>query len=668
MLEFGRDVCGNLAAAETREWLVTNGLGGFASGTVAGLMTRRYHGLLVAALNPPSGRTYLVSKLDETVTYTDREYKLYTNRWAGGNVKPTGYIHIEQFKLDGATPTWTYAFADVQLEKRIWMRQGENSTYVQYRLKRASAPLTLSLRVMVNYRQYHSETYANGWKMDVEPVNHGIRVNAYDGARPIYIFCRKAEVTPHHDWHRRYFLMREANRGNSAVDDHLHAGTVSVTLEPGQSITVVLSTEASPNLDGQAAYQRQKQHEQQCVKQATFDWKQLSCGNSVKQLLLAADQFIVKQPTPGQPNNTAIIAGYHWFGASTRNTMVTIPGLLLTTGRADLAGKILREYAFKVNQGLLPNEYRKSTGDEAQYTAVDATLWYIEVIRQYYETTGNLNFVRELYPALQDIIGWLKQGTHHNLQMDTEDGLLLAHAEGKRLTWMNARIGDHIVTPRYGKPIEINALWYNALRIMAMFARLLGERANHLEAMAEKTCAGFARYWNEESGCCYDVLDTPDGNDGRLRPNQLLAVSLPFSALDESQQKGVVDTCARFLLTSYGVRTLSPLDSAYIGQYDGNANHRDSAYHQGTAWGGLMDFFIQAHLKVYEDWEQALSFLQPMLDQLHTHGIGTISEVFDGNAPFTPHGCIAHAWSVAGLLHACQVLLAAKAGVQAETG
>ncbi len=652
MIEFGRDTCGNLANSENLEWLVTNGIGGFASGTIAGIMTRSYHGLLIAALQPPSGRTFLVTKLNETVFYEDEQYQLNTDRWAGGVINPIGYMHIEQFALNGSIPTWTYALGDALLEKRIWMKQGANTTFVQYKMTRGTSSMSLTAVPFVNYRRMHNTTHADSWEMQIEPLPNGLKITAYTGASPFYIQCDQASVNPDHNWHRRYFLMREANRGHNATEDHLAAGEFELSLKMGESITFVLSTEANFNINGDSELQKQHAYEQNILEKAPVLCESQPCHDSIKQLVFAADQFIVSQPLPTDPNSFTVLTGYHWFRSSTRYTILSIPGLMLTTGRAEMAGNLLRKYAFRIDQGMLPDRFVTSNR-APKYDTLDATLLYIEAIRAYYEVTKNLNFVGELYPALQDIILWLKQGTHHNIHVDSEDGLLHTGGSNIPMTWMNAQIDNWMVTPRIGKPVEINALWYNALCTMAYFAELLEENPQRYAKMAKKAKTGFSRFWNEDLGCCYDVIDTPDGNDAKLRPNQLYAVSLPHSPLTPEQQKQVVDICARKLLTSHGLRTLAPDDPAYIGQYGGDAKQRDTAYHQGTVWAGLMGPFVRAHLRVYGDITQAHSFIHPLCHQITSHGIGSVSELFNGEPPFIPQGCIAHAWGVAELLRVC---------------
>jgi predicted glycogen debranching enzyme len=661
-VEFGREICGDLSHAETREWLVTNGIGGYASGTVAGVLTRRYHGLLVAALQPPLGRTLLLTKLDEVAVYDGRSYDLHTNRWAGDIVSPHGYRHIERFALEGTIPVWYLACADALLEKRVWMQQGANTTYVQYTLQRAIQPLKLILKTLINYRDYHGSTRGNGWGMSLDPIHQGISAIAYPGATPLYLLSDRAQVTPTHNWYTNFELAVEQYRGLSDREDHLHAATFEATLNPGESLTFVASTEKAPNLDGETALKLRQTQEQKLLNLWRVHRLDSSSHSSppawVNQLVLAADQFIVDRPLPNAPDGKTILAGYPWFGDWGRDTMISLSGLTIATGRPEIARSILRTFANYVDQGMLPNRF-PDAGEAPEYNTVDATLWYFEALRSYYSATEDDDLLEELFPVLADIIDWHCRGTRYNIRLDATDGLLYAGAAGVQLTWMDAKIGDWVVTPRIGKPIEVNALWYNALRTMASFARRIGQPHQEYEAIADRTLAKFSRFWHPELGYCYDVLDGPDGNDASLRPNQIFAVSLPGSGtsgytplLTVDQQRGVVDACGRFLLTSHGLRSLDPRHPQYQGHYGGNAFQRDSVYHQGTTWGWLLGPFVLAHLQVHQNPTQARQFLAPIAHHLLTHGLGTGSEIFDGDAPMTPRGCIAQAWTVAEIVRA----------------
>ena len=660
-IDFGRDICGDLSTAEQREWLVTNGIGGFASGTIAGSLTRRYHGLLMAALKPPLGRTLLVSHLEEMVEYGGRQFPLSTCRWTSGAVAPEGYRQIENFRLDGTTPVWTFACADALVEKRIWIEQGANTTYVTYKLIRGWRQLQLDIKVLVNYRDYHSSTHAGDWKMKVEAVEHGLRIVASDGATPFYLLSASASAEPAHEWYLNFELDAERERGLDDHEDHLHAGTFHAKLSPGESLTIVASTDAAASLDGEAAYHPRVEHEQFLLDR----WKSsnpATAGDApgwIRQLVLAADQFIVRRPLADDAEGKTVIAGYHWFGDWGRDTMIALPGLTLATGHAEIAARILRTFARFVDRGMLPNVF-PDAGATPEYNTADAALWYFEALRQYLAATQDLELVRELYPILTEMIDCHLRGTRYQIHVDPQDGLLYAGEPGVQITWMDAKVGDWVVTPRIGKPIEINALWLNAVSTMAEFAGLLKRPTAGHERLAKQARAGFARFWNDAAQCCFDVIDGPAGTDPAIRPNQIFAVSLPQSALSPEQQRAVVDTCAQHLLTSHGLRSLSPEDPNYRGRYAGSPLERDAAYHQGTVWGWLLGPFVLAHLRVYNDPKQAARFLEPMAHHLNVHGLGSISEIFDGDAPFAPRGCIAQAWSVAEVLRAWAARAAAR--------
>jgi len=653
-MDFGREVAGSLAVAESREWLCANGLGGFASGTVAGLPTRRYHGLLVAALTPPVGRTVLVTGLEERVGYDGQVYELSTARWADGTVAPQGYRLIERFHLDGTAPVWHYACADTLIEKRVWMEPGANTTYVRYRLLRpgAGGPVRIELRALVNYREFHLTTRGPGWEMAVEALDHGLRVTAYAGARTLSIQVPGAATEPAHDWYVGFRLSAEEARGLDALDDSLHAGTFVATLGPDRALAAVLSVEARPDLDGEQAWARRRAHETEVL----LAWRKVqpAAGPApawIERLVLAADQFVVRRPLAADPAGLSVIAGYHWFGDWGRDTMIALPGLTLTAGRPEAARRILTTFVRFVDGGMLPNVF-PDAGERPEYNTVDAALWYVEAVRAYHEATGDAAAVRELFPALEQIVRGYAAGTRYRIQVDPADGLVTAGEPGVQLTWMDARVGDRVVTPRIGKPVEINALWYNALVAMAGLGRALGRPTIEWETMATRAAAGFARFWNGATGYCYDVIDGPEGHEAALRPNQILAVSLPASALPPERQRQVVDACARHLLIGCGLRSLAPGEPGYQPHYAGGPGERDGAYHQGTAWAWLLGPFALAYERVHRDRATARALLEPMAQHLSEYGVGSIAEVFDAEPPFAPGGCIAQAWSVAETLRA----------------
>jgi predicted glycogen debranching enzyme len=669
-LEFGHEFCSNLEAAESREWLVTNGIGGYASSTIAGGMTRRYHGLLIAALQPPVGRTHLVAGLDEIVRYGGGEFALATHRWASGALEPKGFQCIENFRLEGTTPVWTYALAGAQLEKRVWMQQGANTTYVQYTLRQAAAAVEIELNSLVNYRDFHASTHAGDWQMRIDPVEQGVRVVAFDGAVPFYLKSAQASCEPQHDWYRDCFLPAEKERGLDDREDHLLAALFRAKIEVGASVTIVLTTEESAALDGENARTQRSSYETELlnawnkpnppIAAESRDW--------LVPLVLAANQFIVKRALPEQPDGRSVIAGYHWFADWGRDTMIALPGLTLTTGRPDVARQILQAFARYVDAGMLPNNF-PDAGGKPEFNTVDAGLWYFEAIRQYFAATGDIRTLQDLFPVLAGMVDAHAKGTRYQIHVDPTDGLLYAGEPGVQLTWMDAKVGDWVVTPRTGKAVEINALWINALETMARFARLLKKSSGPYESLAYMAKDGFQKFWNEQQSCCYDVIDSPGvGNDSALRPNQIFAVSLPLSPLTPKQQKAVVDICAQRLLTPCGLRSLAPGELGYQGHYLGGPRERDAAYHQGTVWGWLLGPFALAHFRVYRNPAAALSFFDAIGAAIRIYGVGTLAEIFDGDPPFTPRGCIAQAWSVGEVLRAFTELTRAPESASKDPG
>ena len=656
-----REICQNLSLAESQEWLVTNGIGGYASGTITGLLTRRYHGLLIASLKPPVQRTLLVTKLDETAIYFNKEYPLYTNRWISGIVEPKGYQYLNQFHLEGTTPLWTYTFADVLLEKRVWMQQKENTTYVKYSLIQSSYPVTLSVKALINYRDHHHNTKNPNWQMQLEKIPQGVRAIAFDGATPFYLFSNKGNYTLNHDWYLGFQLAREKERGFDDCEDHLHGITFDVTLQPWEDFTIVISTLPHPQLDDKIALTQQRDYEKNILTQWRVNtrFKNKLIPEWVEHLVLIANQFIVDRATSLNPEGKSIIAGYHWFNDWGRDTMISLPGLTLATGKHAIAHSILSNYSHYLDQGMLPNVF-PDVGETPQYNTVDATLWYFQAIYAYYQVTKDRQFLQEIYPKLVEIIHWHCQGTRYQIKLDPKDGLIYAGENGSQLTWMDAKIGDLVITPRIGKPIEINALWYNALVIISAIGQHLDIPNQEYQEMAKQTAKGFNRYWDEKLGYCYDVIDTPQGNDSSLRPNQLFAIALPNpklleklrlpSLLTPTQEKKIMEISKQLLLTPYGLRSLAPTEPKYEGYYQGNPLERDSVYHQGTVWGWLIGVYLESHLKVYQKPQEVMKILETMSSHLKDTGIGNMSEIFDGNFPHFARGAIGQAWTVAEVL------------------
>jgi predicted glycogen debranching enzyme len=664
-ISFGSEITGDLASAEAREWLITNGLGGYGGGTVAGSLTRAYHGLLVAALGAPEdpcSRTLLVTALEEVVEVGHRSYPLSTHRWAGGVLAPVGHSWICSFSLEGSVPTWRYALGDALLEKRLWMRPGAHTTTVLYRLAQASQPVRLSLTALVNARSHHGGTTHP--EITLQPVPRGVRmVPQVEGVPPYVVLSDRGTTTVagSGEWCWGYALPAEEERGLPSGDDHLRASRVTVVLSPEEpTLTVVASTDPHPSLDGERELLERQASDAALLERWRAAQPELASAAPawVERLVLAADQFVVARSSGGAseggaPAGQTILAGYPWFGDWGRDTMISLPGLTLVTGRHAIAARILRAYGPFIKQGLLPNCFPagRDTLAEGDYNTVDASLWYVEALRQYHQATGDGELIRELFPRLREIVEAYGQGTRHGIQRDPADGLLRAGEEGLQLTWMDAKVNGEVIPPRIGKPVEVNALWFRALGTMARFAELCGVSAERYVALAEQARRGFQRFWNARANCCFDVLDGPDGShEEALRPNQLLAVSLTDALLTTEQAKRLLAVCGQQLLTPVGLRSLDPRHPAYQGHYGGGPVARDRAYHQGTVWAWLLGPYLLAYARVHRDPEGALRWLELLGHHLSTAGLGSISEIFDGDAPYRPRGCIAQAWSVAEAL------------------
>jgi glycogen debranching enzyme len=621
---YPRDTCQNLEIALHREWLETNGLGGYASSTIVGLNTRRYHGLLVAATKPPVGRMVLLSKLEETLVVDGRQFDLSANCYPGV-VHPEGHLLMKEFRLD-PFPVFVYEVAGLEVEKSVRMVQGENTVAIRYALRAPGSAIpaacTLEVRPLIAFRDYHATTHENGaLNPHFEIDGSTIKLTPYASLPSLYLVHSGADVQPSGNWFRNFEYDRERERGLDFREDLFNPLVVVFDLHRDANASVVASTEQSPK-------------------------------QPVEVERSAADRFIVQRGS-----HATVIAGYHWFGDWGRDTMIALPGLTLATGRYDVAKSILLAFAACVDRGMLPNRF-PDAGESPEYNTVDATLWFFEAVRALLASTADYDFVRDrLYGVLADIIAWHERGTRYGIHADS-DGLLNAGEPGVQLTWMDAKVGDWVVTPRQGKPVEVQALWYNALRVMEDLARRYGRAADaaHYRAIADRARDSFNRqFWNGAAQCLYDVVDG-NARDASMRPNQIFAVSLFHQLLPPDKAKAVVDAVERYLLTPYGLRTLAPSDRRYRGRYEGNQLSRDSAYHQGTAWPWLIGPFISAYLYVNGHSRlaqaQARQWLAPLQRYAADEGFGQVPEVFDGDAPQRPGGCIAQAWSVAELLRA----------------
>jgi len=655
------------------EWLVTNGLGGYASGTVVGALTRRYHGLLVAALPNPLGRTMTLNALSERIRLPNRDV-FFTGPNELIGVDPPGTLAPREFRLEGGLPVWRYELGGFVLEKRILMVHRQNTVHVTYRLISGPEPIRLALRPGVHFRSHDapvSTPLAKEYVLTILGDNYELRardneVNA-SGFPPLRMYCVPAvPFTADRKEIDDILFRTEQTRGYESQGSMWSPGYFRFDLKPGHEFTFIATTESweiQHALAPRAAADAETARRETLL--ATAHTAQDCFG---AEMTLAADQFLIL-PT-GRTEDAArahaageelrtVIAGYHWFTDWGRDTMISLEGLTLATGRISEAGWILRTFAQHIQDGLIPNLFPEGSKEGLYHTA-DATLWFFHALSRYIAASGDRITLRLLIPKLIDIVDRHVTGTRFGIHVDPSDGLLMQGREGYQLTWMDAKVGDWVVTPRRGKAVEINALWYNALRLLEGWLTEDSKQgdAARFGKLAERARESFnRRFWNDRAGYLFDVVDGEGGDDAACRPNQLFAISLPNPVLDPDRWKAVLDTVKEKLLTPVGLRSLSPDHPDYKPRYDGDLRARDAAYHQGTVWAWLIGPFIDAWLKVYpERREEARGFLSGFEAGLNEACIGSISEVFDAEEPHTPRACIAQAWSVAEVLR-CHVLL-----------
>ena len=640
MITLGPDVCSDVKGSLSREWLETNGIGGYASSTVAGANTRRYHGLLVAASRPPLGRMVLLSKFEESVTIGEKRFELSCNQYPGA-IHPKGFEYLVQFRLD-PFPVWTYDLDGRTLERSLFMVDGEDSTVCRWTID-PGVDAVLEVRPLLAFRDHHHLRHDEALDIHSEIVDGCVVLNAGDKFPVLYLAHNAASVESAGVWYRDLEYAIEQERGFDFREDLYQPCALRFDLS--ETAVLVASTERHEAAD-QHALERAE------VKRRALRVAASRAADDAprQQLVLAADQFIVRR---GEGHT--VIAGYHWFSDWGRDTMIALPGLTLSTGRHDIARSILTEFSHHLSEGMLPNRFPDG-GEQPDYNTVDATLWYFEAIRAYVAETGDLDLVAgDLYEKLVDIIEWHVRGTRFGIRVD-KDGLLMAGVPGVQLTWMDAKVGDDVITPRSGKAVEIQALWFNALCVMGDLADAFQDsvRAAQYRSMAAAAKAGFREvFWNESEKCFYDVIDEAE-RDASIRPNQIFAVSLRHTMLDAAQARSIVKKVEGELLTPYGLRSLSPRDPRYIGRYEGPPHVRDAAYHQGTVWSWLIGPFVDAYRRTPSRDPRAsqriAEIIAPLKEHLSSAMLGQISEIFDGDAPHTPRGAAAQAWSVAALL------------------
>jgi predicted glycogen debranching enzyme len=651
----------------TPEWLLTNGLGGYASGTLLGIITRRYHGYLVAALPAPFGRVMMFNDLVEHVELPNgKRYQLGGEERVGHPLNLESSEHLSEFRLEAGLPVWRYELEGALLEKRLVLPHGQNTVYVNYRLISGVENARLMIRPSLHFRPHEdavSTELDTGYVLMVHEDRYEVALGDKLPALRFLFHGSKARLTVDKLRIQEIVYRIEERRGYPAKGDLWSAGYFHAELRPDSDATLVASTESwecMSALTPADAVEEEMERRRRLVQKASD--KGPADDDCIAQLLLAADQFLI---TPaGRIKDVAraravgdeirtMIAGYHWFTDWGRDTMISLEGITLSTGRFTEAAWILRTFAHYIRDGLIPNLFPEGKNEGLYHTA-DATLWFFHAIDRYTEVTRDRSVLTMVLPKLVDIFEHHMRGTRFGIGVDPDDGLLTQGAEGYALTWMDAKVEDWVVTPRRGKAVEINALWYNALRLLEHWLSEDGQSATRarVSEAAKKAQDSFnRRFWSAQSGFLIDVLDGPAGDDPACRPNQLLAISLKHPVLDPAHWKSVVEVASAQLLTPLGLRSLSPEHKDYKTKYDGDLRSRDAAYHQGTVWAWLIGPFIDAWLKLHpDDPGGAKKFLNGFASHLNDACVGSISEIFDAEEPFTPRGCIAQAWSVAEVL------------------
>lgn len=657
----------------SREWLVSNGLGGYASGTLSGAATRRYHSFLVAALPARLGRMVMFNHLSELLRLPDGRTFLFGGEERPETLELHGADYLVEFRLENGLPVWRYEVDGVIFEKRILLPHLQNTVHITYRLISGSGAVRLKLRPSVHFRPHEAAVSVDHPGPYTITATDGLYELSVRGASlpplRMYLYGHKTAFTMDPQRLPEILYRVEQARGYQSRGTLWSPGYFRVTLSEGMAATLVASTESWETIQAlapDAAFRAEHERRQQLIAAAH---PALRTG-PVRELILAADQFIIEPG--GRVEDAAraraagdevrtVIAGYHWFTDWGRDTMISLEGLTLTTGRIVEAGYILRTFAHYICDGLIPNLFPEGEKQGLYHTA-DATLWYFHALHRYLQITNDRQTLRLLLPKLEDVIQHHVRGTRFGIGVDPADGLLRQGAEGYQLTWMDAKVGDWVVTPRRGKAVEINALWYNALRLLEGWLREEKDEASAapIANHADRVYDSFnRRFWSDEFGYLFDIVDVQGepgalatgGNDPACRPNQILAIALDHPVLEPERWRVVLTVVKDRLLTPVGLRSLAPGHPDYKPKYFGDLRARDAAYHQGTVWAWLIGPFIDAWLKVYpEDQPGGHQFLEGFIDHLHEACIGSISEVFDAEEPFTPRGCVAQAWSVAEIL------------------
>lgn len=648
----GADRLHELELAIQHEWLVTNGIGGYASGTVTGINTRRYHGLLVAALDPPLGRAVMLAKADEVVSVAGQDFAIGANEFQPDVIHPQGYSLLNSVHLEGQAPVFSYGVGSSVLEKRVWMEHGRNSTYVAYTHRSGEEPLTLTVQLFTALRDFHGLVRSSDDarpRVALQEAGYAT-VASLENETPLHlILTNGGSFEIKEEWYWNYIYRVERARALDCVEDLYHPVDCTVELAPGEDMFLIASVEPLESIqrDALSALRQEQGRINALLQQAAVDPQDDPIG---AQLVIAADQFLVERTLAEDEQSLTVIAGYPWFGDWGRDAMISLQGLALATNRSDAAKGLLRTFAAYVSEGMIPNRF-PDLGETPEYNTVDATLWYFQALHAYLESTLDGSLLNELLPVLKDIVRHYYEGTRYNIHVDPADGLVWAGEPGVQLTWMDVKAGDWLPTPRIGKPVEIQALWYNALRLLERWCNAAEEPVEEIpewRALIEQHF--MERFWNDEGGYLYDVIDSPDGDDPSLRPNQVLALSLPHTLVPDDRARQVLSVVTEELFTPVGLRSLAPGDPQYRGHYGGSLWDREGSYHNGTVWGWLIGPYLDAVLRHSTDRAEVVAVLHGLADQMKCGALGTISEVFDGEPPHAPRGCYAQAWSVAEVL------------------
>ncbi|MCK5219221.1 glycogen debranching enzyme family protein [bacterium] len=644
MISLGRNICTNLENSSRKEWVETNGIGGYACGTVSGMPTRGYHSLLTAALDVPLNRVVMLAQTEETVIYRGHKYHLSTYQYPD-NITPQGYLNIESFRLE-PFPIFTFRLADQLLEKKIFMSYGHNLTWIVYRLLTSpEEDIFLTVRPLVSFRGHHLRRQERHFINTHHELQEHVIQLMPDGNLPTLNISHNALVYEHSaNWQQKIFYREEHARGLESREDLFSPGILSFKLSDVEPGFLAATPETLAHPDPTTAAQAEVIRRRDLVNLAA------PSDDFGQTLSLAADQFLVRRG-----DGLSIIAGYPWMVDCGREAVIAFQGLTLAMKRTSEAGNLLQTMAGYCSEGILPNHFSEDNS-QPRYNSVDAALWFFIAVYHYRRVTGDSRFIREhLWATMEEIILWYLKGTRLNIRAE-DDGLINIPEEGAQFTWMDCQVGDWVVTPRSGKPVEVNALWYNALCLMRDLAADFKQPVDSQRygQLADKTAKRFkSLFWNEKGSCLYDRVED-NFQDATLRPNQLLVLSLPYSLIEKDQAKKVLQAVRRELYTTFGFRSLNQADENYHGTYEGDILKREGATHQGTVWPWFIGPYADALRKIYGETkavkEEINRMLKPFADHLKEHGLGSISEMFDGDPPHQARGCIASAKSVAEIL------------------